>query len=101
MNLRKLQEKQTALEKLHDLKGKYVLLTGRIPKYTRITIEKEIADRGGLILSRPETFMDVIVYTRMNTTKYQTAERLSKAYPGQKMQFVTGSEFLTNYLKLE
>ena len=45
--------------------------------------------------------MDVVVYTRTNTTKYQTAERISRCYPAKKIQFVTGDEFVKNYLKLD
>lgn len=100
MNLRKLKQRKVQLDALKDISGKYILLTGRIPKYTRTTIEKRITDLGGRIVAKATSSVDICVYTRKDTDKYRTAKNIKDSCKTN-MVFVDGDEFVKEFLKLE
>ena len=99
MNLRKLQQVKVKLEERQNISGKAILLTGRIPKYTRTTIEKKIIELGGYLQPKATANTDIVVYTRTDTTKYKSAKNMT--YINKNMMFVTGDDFVQNYLKME
>ena len=102
MNLRGLQRKEKELKIKYDISGKHILLTGRIPNYTRITIEKKIVELGGILQAKPNSLTNIVVYTRTDTQKYRDATRIKNSMVNIKsISFVTGKKFLSNYLKME
>ena len=100
MNLRGLQKKKEVIEERQNISGKTILLTGRIPRYTRTTIEKRITELGGYISDKATSYVDITVYTRQDTTKFASAKRIASDYKPN-MIFVNGSDFVKNYLKME
>lgn len=101
MNLRKLQQDRLKSMQKIPITGKHILLTGRIPKFTRTTIEKKIKELGGTITDSASYSVDIVVYTRTDTSKYQTAQKFSRCSNTNKMQFVTGDVFVKQYLGLD
>ena len=100
MNLRQLQAKKISKEKNESVYGKIVLITGRLPQYTRTTIERKIRELGGNVVDMATVHTNIVVYTRIDTSKYIQARRLSMS-SAPHIVFVKGDDFITNYLKLE
>jgi len=98
MNLRSIERKINIREKTYNISGKSILLTGRIPKYTRTTIEQKIIQLGGFIYSQRYD-ADIVVYTKTDSTKYIRAKNAS-IYK-KSMLFISGEEFIKKYLKFE
>jgi len=98
MNLRSIERKITIRNEKYDLSGKSVLLTGRIPKYTRTVIEQKITQLGGIIYSTRYD-ADIVVFTKNDSTKFIRAKHAS-IYK-KTMLFISGEEFVKNYLKFE
>ena len=98
-NLRQLEKKQKKIEASYNISGKYILLTGRIPLYTRTTIEKAIINLGGYVVSKVTIDVDILVFTRTNTSKYEKAKDYNRG-SSKKILFVSGEEFVKNFLKL-
>lgn len=100
MNLRGLQKRKSKLESQYDITGKYILLTGRIPKYTRTTIEKKIVELGGILQAKANYNTNIVVFTKTDTTKYRAASHINGSSQGA-MLFINGTVFATDFLKLE
>jgi NAD-dependent DNA ligase len=104
MNLRQLelqeQKRKEEQLKLYDIKGKTILLTGRIPKFTRTIVEKKIAKLGGYLTDEPSRHVDIVVFTRTNTSKYQRSMEIERNSFSSIMRFVMGEDFVKNYLNL-
>jgi len=98
MNLRNIERANEIREQAYSLKGKTIMLTGRITKYTRTTIENKIKELGGLIITTKYN-PDILVYTNTESLKYRNA-MIQKQWKSS-MVFVKGEEFITKYLKLE
>jgi len=98
MNLRNIERANEIREQTYSLKGKTVMVTGRIKKYTRTTIENKIKELGGYILTTTYN-PDILVYTNTDSRKYTNA-MIQKQYK-RSMVFVTGEVFVDKYLKLE
>jgi len=98
MNLRQLSKLKIKLDKKYNLKDKHILLITRLPKYTRITIEKKIVELGGILEEKPTIDTDVVVFTRTDTYKYKKSQELNSEHH---ITFVEDADFLENYLKME
>jgi NAD-dependent DNA ligase len=68
-----------------------ILLTGRIKKYTRCSVEKKIKDLGGILTDLP-TNADVVIFTRTDTSKYNGAKKHAKCNPS--IKFIHGDDFI-------
>jgi len=98
MNLRQLQQVKNRNQAKHDLTGKTVLLTGKIPNYSRKDLIKVIQERGGKVVSSMRATVDLIVYTREDTLKFKEA-KMSAAVYSYTVEFITGSDFINNYIE--
>jgi len=103
MNLRGLRKRKTVLEKQYNIQGMYVLLTGRVPKYTRLTIEKMILAQGGYLQDKANYNTNIVVFTRQDTAKFKAATHINRGKTVAKggMIFVKGEDFVADYLKME
>ena len=103
MNLRRIKHTEKVLDKKRNIDGKYVLLTGRVPQYTRTTIEKKIVDAGGILQTKPDYRTNIVVYTRTDTSKYTTAKAVdgNSRSRDNAIDFVKGEDFVEKYLKME
>ena len=103
MNLRGIRHKEKVLDKKRNISGKYVVLTGRVPQYTRTTIEKKIVEAGGILQLKVNNYTNVVVYTRKDTSKFRMAEAVNNnGRSGKdKIDFVKGEDFVEKYLKME
>lgn len=100
MNLRNIERAKNIKEQKYNISGKIIVLTGRIPKYTRTTIIKKIHELGGTVSDKVNSYTNIVVYTTLNSEKYRAAVRFSK-WNQSDVVLVKGDDFVKNYLKLE